>query len=249
LSEHINRDFKALRAIRAAVKCQLALIANVGCIYDCPNSQTHANSIAHCGARGETKLFADSFMFFCFGKRLSSPEEVVKIRWIRPEDVGHYEDIGIDVLKIIDRYTNTETLSERVNAYCQRSYDGNLIMLLGQMADPKRSNIRAKEMYLRRMLTRPGLKSMRAAKIARGLSQVLSHSLYEILSLDNKSLPDNFIQTFEERDCRASDCRSCGYCNRVAGKAVRVLNEDVLAEVKRGVGQTLENIQTGANLY
>lgn len=249
LSEHINRDFKTLRAIRKAVKCQLALIANVGCIYDCPNSQTHANSIAHSGAKGETTLFADPFMLSCFNKRLSSPEELVKIRWIRPEDVKHYEDIGIDVLKIIDRYMNTETLAERVSAYCQRSFDGNLITLLGQMADPKRSTAPTKEMYLQRILTRPGLKSLRAARNARGFSKLLSHSLYEILYLDNKSLPHNFIEGYAERDCRTSDCRSCGYCNKVASKAVRVLNEDVLAETKRSIGKTLEDIQTGTILY
>jgi len=249
LSEHINRDFKVLRAIRKAVKCQLALIANVGCVYDCPNALTHANSTAHSGAKGETTLFADPFMLYCFGKRLSSPEEVVKIRWIRPEDVAYYEDVGIDVLKIIERNTPTEVLAERVKAYCQRSYDGNLLTLLGQMIDTKRTEARSKELHLRRLWTRPGLKSLLAAKMAKEFSGLFSHPLYELLYLDNKKLPNDFIQSFVARDCRASDCRTCGNCSAMANKAVRVLNEDVLTNVKTRVEQALENVRTGASLY
>jgi collagenase-like PrtC family protease len=249
LSEHLNRDFKALRAIRKAVKCQLALIANVGCVYDCPNALTHANSTAHSGTKGQNALFADPFMVFCFGKRLASPEEVIKIRWIRPEDVGHYEDVGIDVFKIIERYSTTETLVERVKAYCQRSYDGNLLSLLGQMIDMKRMKGRQKEMHIKRFLTRPTLRRLRDLKKGKDFADLFASPVYELLSIDNKSLPPDFIKSFEARDCRASDCRTCGNCKAMAAKAVRVLDEAKLAEKRAHLAQTLDEIRKGTALY
>jgi collagenase-like PrtC family protease len=249
LSEHINRDFKTLRAIRKAVKCELALIANVGCIYDCPCSLTHANSTAHSGTRGANRLTIDPFMPFCFSKRISSLEEVIKIRWIRPEDVSYYEDIGIDVLKILDRTTATDTLVERVKAYCQRSYDGNLLTFLGQMVDLKRSNGRMKELVLKRLLTRPGLKTLRGAKHLKEFFELFTHPLYELMYLENKKLPDDFLKSFEERDCKTSDCRTCGNCSRIAGKAVHVPDDKLLADVKLRFENALENIRDGSILY
>ena len=249
LSEHVNRDFRVLRAIRKAVKCQLALIANVGCVYDCPNALTHANSTAHAGAKGQNTLFADPFMTYCFAKRLESPEEVIKTRWIRPEDVGHYEDIGIDVLKIIDRNSTTEVLAERVKAYSQRSYEGNLLLLLGQMIDLKRTNGRLKEMVIKRLLTRPGLKTLRNLKKVRSYGDLFTHSLYDILFLDNKRLPADFSKSFEVRDCRSSDCRTCSHCRTMADKAVRVLNESLRVDTHRRLGQALDALRTGAGQF
>jgi collagenase-like PrtC family protease len=249
LSEHINRDFKALRAIRKAVKCELALIANVGCVYDCPNALTHANSVAHGGTKGQTRLYADPFMLYCFSKRLSSPEEVVKIRWIRPEDVGHYEDIGIDMLKILERYTKTEVLAERVKAYCQRSFDGNLLRMLGQNVDLKTTEGQGKQLHIRRLITRPGLKSLYGAKMAREFVSMFAHPLYDILCLDNKKLPDDFIQSFAARDCRATDCRTCGNCSRIASQAVSTLDEELLKNTKQRMAQALEKVRTGDSLY
>jgi collagenase-like PrtC family protease len=249
LSEHANRDFKTLRAIRKAVKCQLALIANVGCVYDCPNALTHANSTAHSGAKGENTLFTDPFMLYCFNKRISSHEEVVKIRWIRPEDVAHYEDLGIDVLKIIDRNSTTQALAERVKAYCQRSYDGNLLGLLGQMVDFKRTKSRSKELHIRKLFTRPGLRSLRSAKMAKEFADLFSHSLGDLLYLDNKRLPADFVKSFAGRDCRANDCRTCGNCGDWASRAVRVLNEEVLANTRQRLDKALEDTRTGISLY
>ncbi len=249
LSEHLNRDFKTLRAIRKAVKCELALIANVGCIYDCPNALTHANSTAHSGTKGQNALFADPFMVFCFGRRLESPEELIKIRWIRPEDVKHYEDVGIDVLKILERYSITETLVERVKAYSQRHYDGNILSLLGQMIDVKRMKGRQKALQIKHFLSFPTPKRLRGLKKARDFGELFGSPVYELLSVDNKSLPPDFIKSFEARDCRANDCRICGNCRAMASKAVRVLDEAKLADKRAHIAQALDEIRTGTALY
>jgi collagenase-like PrtC family protease len=248
LSEHINRDFKALAAIRKAVDCELTLVANVGCIYNCPNMHAHANSIAHAGAKGAASLFAESFQLFCFGKRLEGPEEIMKIRWIRPEDVALYEEVGIDMLKIIDRSNFTDVLAERVKAYCERSYDGNLIGLLGQMLDPKRSVTRGKELVVKRMLTKPGLGSLRHGKGARAFRGLMDTSLHELLYVDNKAIPQDFLESFMGRDCRTSDCRQCGNCKKVADQVVQVLDPERLSETLARAQQGLAGIRDGSTL-
>jgi collagenase-like PrtC family protease len=68
---------------------------------------------------------------------MKDPVEFVKSRWIRPEDVKVYEDVGIDMLKILERNNTSDTLGERVKAYSMRSYEGNLIDMLGQMSNRK----------------------------------------------------------------------------------------------------------------
>ena len=249
LSEHINRDFKALAAIRQAVECELTLVANVGCVYNCPNMHAHANSIAHSGAKGSSGMFAESFQLYCFSKRLESAEEVMKIRWIRPEDVHLYEEVGIDMLKIIDRSSFTNVLAERVKAYCERSFDGNLIELLGQMLDPKRSVARGKDLVLRRMLTRPGPASLKHGKGAREFKQLMDTSLYELLYLDNKSIPEDFVKGFAKRDCRTTDCRRCGNCKAAADKCVRVLDTDRLQRTLEQTRAGLRGILDGSLLY
>jgi collagenase-like PrtC family protease len=112
LSEDINRDFKAIEAIRKAVKCRLILIANPGCMYGCPRSFYHANVMTH-GSQGNHEsggFLVDHCYFSCTKDKMKDPVELVKIRWIRPEDVEDYEMAGIDCLKIIDRYKSTATL-------------------------------------------------------------------------------------------------------------------------------------------
>jgi hypothetical protein len=249
LSEHINRDFKVLAAIRKAVKCTLTLIANVGCIFDCPNAHTHANSVSHGGMKGDPMLFAEPYVLECFAKRLEGTEEIVKIRWIRPEDVGHYEDVGMDMLKIVERNTTTDALAERVKAYSQRSYEGNFLRFLGQMVDQKTSPSRTKDMIIRRIFTRPGPGSLRAAKNARQIGSLFTHSLSDLVYLDNKAIPDNFLAGFKARDCRTSDCRTCGHCRSVAGKAARVTDEALRAQTFAQVRQSLDQMRDGSLLF
>jgi hypothetical protein len=57
----INRDFERLTAIRAAVRCDLQLIANHCCLPNCPMQSYHQNGFAH-SSDGSRTLFMD----YCF---------------------------------------------------------------------------------------------------------------------------------------------------------------------------------------
>jgi collagenase-like PrtC family protease len=249
LSEHINRDFKTVSAIRKAVKCQLTLIANVGCVYDCPNAHTHANNTAHCGTRGEESVLANPFLLYCFGKRLERIDEVIKIRWIRPEDVAVYEEIGIDMLKILERNSKTDTLAERVKAYCERSYDGNLLGLLGQMVDMKKSITRTPQLMVKKFFKKPSPTGLKGLKKGREFSFLFQHSIGEHLFLDNKKIPEEFIRSFMIKDCKTTDCKSCGSCLHFANNAVSVVDERLLAQTREQVAQGLDQIRDGSLLF
>ncbi len=249
LSEHINRDFKTIAAIRKSVKCQLTLIANVGCVYNCPNAHSHANNIAHTGARGEESILANPFLLYCFGKRLESIDEIMKIRWIRPEDVSVYEEIGIDMLKILERNNKTDILAERVKAYCERSYDGNLLDLLGQMVDMKRCLNRTPQLMVKKFLKKPGLAALKNMKKARDFSFLFEKTVGDHLHLDNKKIPDEFIRTFTKKECKTTDCKSCGACMHFASKAVTVTDENLLMKTRQKIAEGLEQVRDGSLLH
>ena len=243
LSEFVNRDFKLLEAIRQAVKCQLVLIANVGCIYDCPNAFAHANSIAHSGAKGErTTIFTETYQTYCTMKRLESRAELIKMRWIRPEDVAYYEDFGIDMLKIIDRHSSTEALVERVKAYHERYFEGNLLDLIGQMANQKKSDL----INLRQILDDGGREE--ADKLVDFLA-ALSTPVRDLFRVDNQRFTQDFLEGFRQRDCSTLACDRCGYCGRVADATVTVMDKLGVDAALRKLHDVRSRIVEGSILY
>jgi collagenase-like PrtC family protease len=243
LSEFVNRDFKLLQAIRQAVKCQLVLIANVGCIYDCPNALAHANSIAHSGAKGErATIFTESFQTYCTLKRVESPAELIKMRWIRPEDVSVYEDLGIDMLKIIDRHSSTEALAERVKAYHERRFQGNLLDLVGHSANQKKSDL----INLRQVLDDGGREQ--ADKIMEFLA-ALATPIRDLFYVDNQRFPKDFLEGFRRRDCSTLSCDRCGYCQQVADATVTVTDKSRVDAALKKLKDVRSRIVEGSILY
>jgi collagenase-like PrtC family protease len=241
LSEHINRSFKLLKEIRSHVKCKLILIANVGCIYNCPNLFSHSVNISHNATTGGIQnVFTDSYNSYCFQKRLEDPVELVKIRWIRPEDVTYYEDIGIDVLKILERFTSTNILAERVKAFHERKYKGNILEMLGQMAQRNDGDMSSSIMK--------DLNEEQRTKIFKYLG-VFSSVLSDLYYLDNSKLPPNFIDGFANRDCDRLSCNACGYCRKIAQEAVNVIDKEKIATILQNIHEVRNQIMDGTLLF
>ena len=40
--------------------------------------------------------------------------------------------------------------------------------------------------------------------------------------IDASRIPENFLDGFRERDCASLDCAACGYCERIAERAVSI---------------------------
>lgn len=216
LRENVNRDFKLLEQLRKSVSCELQVIANHSCLYWCPFQTYHPNLMSHSSQmrNRSTKGVVDYCILSCSKAKITNPEEFIKSRWIRPEDLRHYEDIGIDKFKIVDRTKSTEWLLKVVGAYASRRWDGNLADLLN--IQQVQSNI-----PMNRDLIEPLPENIQTIRALRTVGATLFSARVHI---DNRAL-DGFIDFFKKKDCRASSCDECGYCRKLTGKAVTVEQE------------------------
>jgi len=62
--------------------------------------------------------------------RLRDPSQLIKSAWIRPEDIRHYEEIGIHDFKLSGRTKTVAWILKCMRAYAKRSFKGNLLDIL-----------------------------------------------------------------------------------------------------------------------
>jgi len=138
VSYFINREFEMLKKIREKVKCELHLLVQNACLYFCPGATEHSCFMSHI-SNIKQNLLVEYYSNNCILKRLKEPEEYIKSRWIRPEDLKYYEELGFHCFKIINSSKSTPWLLNAVKAYNGRKYEGNLVNILSleyQNIDP-----------------------------------------------------------------------------------------------------------------
>ncbi|NDY41400.1 hypothetical protein G3N55_00850 [Dissulfurirhabdus thermomarina] len=206
LDEMLNRDFETLQAIAEAVECGIELIANPCCVWECAQQIEHVN---HDGHASQTHSH-DNYCYLqfpyvnCTAQKLLDPVNILKARWIRPEDLAAYEAIGITRFKVVERFKTSEALLLAVEAYARRSFDGNLVELLTL---PNRGAfLRPNADYF----FKPHLVDMEKVAVVAGL---MDFSFRDVVQIPNKAL-DGFLDFFRENDCRRTSCDRCGYCAR-----------------------------------
>lgn len=207
LHQTSNRDFALLREIRATVSCDLELIANNSCVYQCPYVCAHQTSPAFHSRTG-SKPVLEYELFWCAGRYARDGAEIIRARWIRPEDLGVYEARGLDRFKIAGRGRDTAWLLRAARAYAHRTYPGNLTDIISMSQHAPLSLAR------RRAAERDGKHAAQWAEIAHELEQVGE------LTVRNADIPPNFIQHFLKHDCNTLSCRACRYCEQVGRKVV-----------------------------
>ncbi|MEW6101549.1 MAG: hypothetical protein AB1481_04570 [Candidatus Omnitrophota bacterium] len=185
-----HRSFRALRAMRSAVKCELWLVANTGCLLFCNFGYDHDNYLAHASNYTAAFSYTDYFHLNCNKIILQKPEELIKCPWIRPEDLCVYENLGYDKFFILPNSSKTSELLKIANAYKTRKYDGNLLDILSAMG---------KKMFQ----SRNGWQE-------EGVPVLDNSKLGSAIKF--------FINKKEE--CFRMLCSECGYCKEVAKKAV-----------------------------
>ena len=119
----INRDLDLLRDIKKVMGKPLRILANEGCIPECPHRVQHLNHVSH-----ERPPFAAFFLPGVETYR-SDPATILKSPIIRPEDVRHYEGIA-DTIKIASRSSPPARLARILEAYTTGGYDGDLFGLM-----------------------------------------------------------------------------------------------------------------------
>jgi collagenase-like PrtC family protease len=220
LDININRSFGALKAIRNTVGCELTVLMNNLCLYQCPYEYYHHDGLGHASQnynplRGS---YVDYCVLRCTLDRLRDVSQVVKCRWVRPEDIHIYEDIGIDMFKISSRAMPTEKILRAAKAYSSRHYQGNLYDILNVVA-PKAGFASS---------ALPGEQG----------NGIGSPPRYYI---DNQAL-EGFMDFFRKQDC-SSGCDHCGYCQRIADKAIQFDSDEVDGYVA-ALNETLDNLSS-----
>lgn len=245
------RNFARLKAIRAAVSCELQLIANSCCLLECPLAPYHNVGLSHASQSGSSGFFIDYCLLRCLVTKLSDPVNYIKSPWIRPEDVHYYEDMGYTSFKILERDAPTETLVKRVKAYHSRHYDGNLLDLVQSYgfrdsrskSQPTRARLWELREFFKPSKTIPTrlLPLKELAKLQGMLYQgTRSDKQFHI---DNRAL-DGFMSRFVSEDCANLNCEDCGHCAQYAEKALRI-DEDYRSQSLKLANGLLDDLSSG----
>jgi len=204
LDINVNRDFTLLKAIRSAVNCGLTVLLNNLCLYQCPYEYYHHDTLGHASQSYNplNGYYEDYCVLRCTLDRLWDISQAIKCRWVRPEDIHVYEEIGIDMFKTSGRSMPTERILNAATAYSSRRYQGNLYDILNVIT-PKvgfgNSDL-------------PGVQNNVIGSLPR-------------LYIDNQAL-EGFIDFFKKQNC-LSGCSHCDYCQQIANKVIQFDREEV----------------------
>jgi collagenase-like PrtC family protease len=214
VDEHVNREFRTLEAIRSAVKCDLELIVNNICLWQCPYNYEHVNHDGHASREGEEEAYCYLQYpgFLCLHRKLVDPVEVLKSPWIRPEDLNAYEDLGYTHFKITERFKRTPLLAAHIQAYENRSYEGNLLDLFTL---PRKGAFTP--VHLEYFIQPEHVNILKVSE----LEKVFDIEFTDLVRLDNGKL-NGFLDHFKTKDCSQTSCSRCGYCDAVFKKAAVV---------------------------
>ncbi|MCU4139300.1 MAG: 23S rRNA C2501 and tRNA U34 5'-hydroxylation protein RlhA/YrrN/YrrO [Methanophagales archaeon] len=130
---NINKNFDLLRGIVEAVDCKVRVIVNEACLFKCPFRYAHYNVASHFSSLNKPKgtpIALDFYFDKCISFRLRDPSQLIKSAWIRPEDIRHYEEIGIHEFKLSGRTKTVAWILKCMRAYAKRSFKGNLLDIL-----------------------------------------------------------------------------------------------------------------------
>lgn len=142
LEEAINRDFDTLKRIVAAYGDKVEIIINTLCYKDCTYRTFHYNQMGHDSIEKSQKSISSFYNHLCMLKRCENVSNILKLSWVRPEDIKYYEAIGIRYYKIQGRHNVLKGDPVRVvESYFKESFDGNLIELLELFNPPNSFSI------------------------------------------------------------------------------------------------------------
>jgi collagenase-like PrtC family protease len=131
VDESMNRNFAGLKRIVAAFGEKVEVIVNTICHKDCSYRMFHYNQISSDSVQlcGETS--ANYYSHRCMLRRYENRGNLMRLSWIRPEDIHYYEKVGIRYFKLQGRQAvKTGDPARAVESYFKGRYDGNLMDLL-----------------------------------------------------------------------------------------------------------------------
>ncbi len=137
LDRSLNRNLKTLtevvkRCRKAYPDMHLGLLANEGCLYQCPFKPAHDAQISLVHMDIHVDTYGVNRDLGCMRTLRERPHLLFKSPFIRPEDTGAYED-AVDFIKLSGRTLGPAFLRRVITAYIRGEYTGNLPALLDSM--------------------------------------------------------------------------------------------------------------------
>ena len=131
ISRDLNRSFGILSSMVKLNSASLELLATSPCLAGCAESCYHGLvSSAQSSKSYSRNTISNYGRLYCHKYTHQHPSELIKMMWIRPEDLPVYNDLGINYIKIDGRDKTAMYNLERIRYYCLGEYDGNLLYLL-----------------------------------------------------------------------------------------------------------------------
>lgn len=213
------RAIPLIRAIRGRTGLGVEVMANQLCWPSCPLRFLHAEIASDASATGSpTGAYYPAYCdVHCLLPRVSDPIHLVRAAWIRPQDLGRYEEWGATHVKLVERTASTEDLCRIMRAYRERRYDGDLVDLFPKMRPGPR---------------RGPLALLRGTGLGRYVSLLDGRQLRAAfakppVSMDGAAF-DGFLDFFATHDCRVLDCETCGHCRAYARRGVHLGDAEAL---------------------
>ncbi|HEX2953801.1 MAG TPA: hypothetical protein VHR47_07440, partial [Bacillota bacterium] len=266
LAHSVNRNFALLESLLSYTKqtgTRLRLIANNICLRECPYKLSHGTSNAHASQAGHASsgFFIDYNLLSCTYRKIANPANLIASEWIRPEDIRFYEALcdktGNENLsiKLLERTKKTTFLMRVVQAYMDRSYEGNLLEI---MAWPDYQGTDFK-------ILAAVWNAMKGGYNLKEIGKFMGFFRIPPIHIDNKKL-DGFLDKFlcnddcTRRICEVAACSGekepgngagsvgCGYCKRWAEKTVG-FNPDEITAWLRQAEESMEIIHQSRLFY
>jgi len=159
IDDSIVRRFDIINALNKNLNIPLEVLVNNTCLFNCPWKSFHYGLLSHSDNLHDKDLEL-YYHWQCMAIRTESQEELLLLRWIRPEDINKYENVKY--FKVVGRYHAQQAdLRKTALSYISGSFDGNLWDLLGNFAPQRRHgfiiNNKKLENFLDYFINNPGV--------------------------------------------------------------------------------------------
>ena len=135
VDESINREFSLLKRIGNAIDGTVEIIVNSICYKDCTYRMFHYNQIAGDSLVVSSGCSNRYYPHKCLLRRYENAANLLKLTWVRPEDIKYYTAVGINHFKLQGRPRVLKGDPARaVEAYFKEDYQGDLMVLLNLFA-------------------------------------------------------------------------------------------------------------------
>jgi hypothetical protein len=129
--ESLNRDFQTLKQMVETYGDKLEIIVNSICHNNCTYRMFHYNQIAGDSVSVTGEASSGYYHHRCVLRRYETPENILKLSWVRPEDLHYYSGIGLRYFKIQGRNHVLKGDPVRaLEAYFKGSFEGDLLELM-----------------------------------------------------------------------------------------------------------------------